>query len=100
MSTVYRLGPATPIQCHAWAADRRALALSHNNNEVEVWEQGGAGGWREVERLEQHDLRVNDIDWAPNTNRIVTCSADRNAYVWIKGKISYKRKVLTLEQSF
>ena len=22
------------------------------------------------------------IDWAPNTNRIVTCSQDRNAYVW------------------
>lgn len=22
------------------------------------------------------------IDWAPNTNRIVTCAADRNAYVW------------------
>jgi len=22
------------------------------------------------------------IDWAPKTNRIVTCGADRNAYVW------------------
>lgn len=22
------------------------------------------------------------IDWAPNTNRIVTCGVDRNAYVW------------------
>ena len=22
------------------------------------------------------------IDWAPNSNRIVTCAADRNAYVW------------------
>lgn len=22
------------------------------------------------------------IDWAPNTNRIVTCAVDRNAYVW------------------
>jgi actin related protein 2/3 complex subunit 1A/1B len=25
---------------------------------------------------------VTGIDWAPKTNRIVTCSADRNAYVW------------------
>lgn len=32
--------------------------------------------------LDQHDLRVTGIDWAPKTNRIVTCSADRNAYVW------------------
>lgn len=22
------------------------------------------------------------IDWAPETNRIVTCASDRNAYVW------------------
>ena len=27
-------------------------------------------------------LNVSGIDWAPKTNRIVTCSADRNAYVW------------------
>ena len=33
-------------------------------------------------KLDQHDIRVTGIDWAPNTNRIVTCSADRNAYVW------------------
>jgi actin related protein 2/3 complex subunit 1A/1B len=25
------------------------------------------------------------IDWAPNTNRIVTCAVDRNAYVWTQG---------------
>jgi actin related protein 2/3 complex subunit 1A/1B len=25
---------------------------------------------------------VTSIDWAPNSNRIVTCSQDRNAYVW------------------
>ena len=27
-------------------------------------------------------MHVMGIDWAPNTNRIVTCSADKNAYVW------------------
>ena len=31
---------------------------------------------------DQHDLRVTGIDWGPKTNRIITCSADRNAYVW------------------
>ena len=35
--------------------------------------------------LDQHDLRVTGIDWAPKTNRIVTCSSDRNAYVWVQG---------------
>lgn len=28
--------------------------------------------------------KVTGIDWAPNTNTIVTCGADRNAYVWTK----------------
>lgn len=30
----------------------------------------------------QHDKTVTSISWAPRTNRIVTCSQDRNAYVW------------------
>ena len=30
----------------------------------------------------QHDKLVTSVDWAPNTNRIVTASQDRNAYVW------------------
>jgi len=84
MSTVCRFGPSVPIQCHAWSSDRSALAISHNDNTVEV-HQKGPGGWKQTEVLAQHDLRVNDIDWAPKTNRIVTCSADRNAYVWVQG---------------
>ena len=30
----------------------------------------------------QHDKAITSIDWAPNSNRIVTASQDRNAYVW------------------
>lgn len=30
----------------------------------------------------QHDKIITAIDWAPNSNRIVTASQDRNAYVW------------------
>jgi len=32
--------------------------------------------------LQQHDKLVTSIDWAPQTNRLVTCAHDRNAYVW------------------
>jgi len=32
--------------------------------------------------LSEHDKLITSIDWAPNSNRIVTCSQDRNAYVW------------------
>lgn len=30
----------------------------------------------------KHDKVITSIDWAPNSNRIVTASQDRNAYVW------------------
>jgi len=83
-SSVQKLGPSIPIQCHAWSADKQTIAVSHNDKTVELYSQS-AGGWSQTDVLDQHDLRVNDIDWAPNTNRIVTCSADRNAYVWVQG---------------
>lgn len=31
-------------------------------------------------------MHIMGVDWAPRTNRIVTCSADKNAYVWTQGK--------------
>lgn len=41
-----------------------------------------SSGWKLLETLEEHHMTVMGIDWAPKTNRIVTCSADKNAYVW------------------
>merc|ERR1711944_288519 len=58
-------------------------AISMNNKEVQVLKKrGGEGIWENTAILNQHDLVVRGIDWAPKTNRIVTCSEDRNAYVW------------------
>lgn len=42
--------------------------------------------WKQTNKLADHDLRVMGIDWAPKSNRIVTCSVDRNAYVWTQAK--------------
>jgi actin related protein 2/3 complex subunit 1A/1B len=99
MTTVHSFG-AAPISCHAWSGDRKQLALSHNSKDVVLYAASGRG-WDRKGSLDQHDLRVTGIDWAPKTNRfvlcprvnsvfntisirIVTCSADRNAYVWVK----------------
>lgn len=72
-----------PITCHAWNKDRSKVAMSLNDSEVNIYSrQGGNGDWQLEHTLKGHDLRVTGVDWAPNTNRIVTCSADRNAYVW------------------
>lgn len=57
------------------------IAISPNNHEVHIYKRDGTD-WKLVDNLNQHDLRVMAIDWAKNTNRIVTCAVDRNAYVW------------------
>ena len=50
----------------------------------------------------QHDKVITSIDWAPNSNRIVTASQDRNAYVWQEaqdpetGKIVWKPTLVLL----
>ncbi|RWS30135.1 actin-related protein 2/3 complex subunit 1A-like protein [Leptotrombidium deliense] len=55
--------------------------MSPFNNEVHIYKREGLK-WLPECVLSQHDLRVTSIDWARKSNRIVTCSADRNAYVW------------------
>ncbi|CAG5898543.1 unnamed protein product [Menidia menidia] len=70
-----------PLSCHAWNKDRTQLAVSPNNNVVNVYEKNGKE-WVKIHELSEHSGRITGIDWAPESNRIVTCAADRNAYVW------------------
>jgi len=69
------------ITAHAWNGDRSKVALCPNNNEVHIY--GKSGTTYTLEHvLAEHDQVITGIDWAPKTNRIVTSSQDRNAYVW------------------
>ncbi|KAG8993939.1 hypothetical protein FRB94_013042 [Tulasnella sp. JGI-2019a] len=77
---VYQLAQA-PVTAHSFSPDREQVAVSLNSNEVTIFSRRG-GSWDSTETLPDHDKLVTSIDWAPNTNRIVTCSQDRNAYVW------------------
>lgn len=52
-----------------------------NNTEVRIYAKSG-NDWVIEHTLDEHDKVVTSIDWAANTNRIVTCGQDRNAYVW------------------
>jgi|ERR1711934_82644 len=72
---------ADTITCHAWNGDRTRVALCPNTNEVRIYKKDGANLVLES-TLTEHDKLVTGIDWAPQTNRIVTCGQDRNAYVW------------------
>ncbi|KAG7236399.1 hypothetical protein INR49_000987 [Caranx melampygus] len=70
-----------PLSCHAWNKDRTQIAVSPNNNVVNIYEKKGKG-WIKIHELTEHSGRITGIDWAPESNRIVTCASDRNAYVW------------------
>jgi len=69
------------ITCHAWNADGSKVALCPNNNEIHVYAKSG-NNYNLETKLTEHDQTVTSIDWAPKSNRIVSCSQDRNAYVW------------------
>nr|CAG4650138.1 EOG090X05RK [Sida crystallina] len=84
-----------PITCHAWNRDRTKLAIAPNSSEVHIY-QLERGDWKLEDVLKEHDLRVTGIDWAPNTNRLVTCSADRNAYVWTQSEDGKWKPTLVL----
>jgi len=84
-----------PISCHAWNQDRSQLALSFNNHEVCIFQYMDKD-WKLQDVLNQHDLRVMGIDWAPSTNRIVTCAVDRNAYVWSRSEDGKWKPTLVL----
>uniref|UniRef100_A0A8C4QLE0 Actin-related protein 2/3 complex subunit n=1 Tax=Eptatretus burgeri TaxID=7764 RepID=A0A8C4QLE0_EPTBU len=70
-----------PISCHSWNKDHTQLAISPNNHEVHIYQKNKTQ-WTKLHELKEHNGRITGIDWAENSNRIVTCGADRNAYVW------------------
>ncbi|XP_010214185.1 PREDICTED: actin-related protein 2/3 complex subunit 1A-like [Tinamus guttatus] len=69
------------------ANDRTQIALCPNNHEVHIYRKDG-GKWSKAHELKEHNGQVTGIDWAPESNRLVTCGTDRNAYVWtLKGNV-------------
>ncbi|XP_060076066.1 actin-related protein 2/3 complex subunit 1A-like [Ylistrum balloti] len=70
-----------PVTTHAWNSNHTEVAVSLNNHEVKVFKKTGIT-YNNTATLKEHGQRVTSIDWAPKSNSIVTCGADRNAYVW------------------
>ncbi|KAJ6591822.1 actin-related protein ARPC3 [Mycena vulgaris] len=91
----------TPITCHAFSADHKQVAVSLNSNDAQIFTRQGST-WTSTETLAEHDKLITSIDWAPNSNRIVTASQDRNAYVWQQtpdpetGKLIWKPTLVLL----
>lgn len=79
MSKEELLAQGQGISCHSWNADKSMIAISPNNNEIHIYE---TKSWKRLHLLSEHDLMVSAIDWSDATNKIVSCSHDRNAFVW------------------
>ncbi|KAK0537240.1 ARP2/3 actin-organizing complex subunit Sop2 [Tilletia horrida] len=77
-----------PLTAHAFNGDRTQVAVSPNSNEVHIYtltpgaDPSQPPTWTLAHTLAEHDKLVTGIDWAPHSNRLVTCAQDRNAYVW------------------
>ncbi|KAJ7623414.1 actin-related protein ARPC3 [Roridomyces roridus] len=91
----------TPITCHAFSPDHSQVAVSLNSNDAQIYTRQGSS-WTLTETLSEHDKLITSIDWALNSNRIVTASQDRNAYVWQQtpdpdtGKLIWKPTLVLL----
>jgi actin related protein 2/3 complex subunit 1A/1B len=74
---------------------QQEVAICPNSNEIQIYVREGNEFALEY-TLAQHDSVVTGIDWAPNTDRIVSCSQDRNAYVWTFAQGEWKPALVIL----
>ena len=77
---------APVISCHSFNWDRSMCAICPNSNKVKIYSgchDPDVTKWELAYDLSsEHTMLVSGIDWSPVTNKIVTCSHDRNAFVW------------------
>jgi len=79
MAEVYRF--AETISCHTWNADKSKIALCPNDNTIQIFAKKG-NEWTLEHTLDEHTQIVTGLDWGKKHDRLLSCSQDRNAYVW------------------
>ncbi|KAF2665861.1 actin-related protein 2/3 complex, subunit 1 [Microthyrium microscopicum] len=83
-----------PIADHSFSADQNTLAVAKDTT-VELYKRGPQG-FQLKDELTGHDKTVTGVDIAPNSGKIVTCSQDRNAYVWEPSPTGWKPTLVLL----
>jgi actin related protein 2/3 complex subunit 1A/1B len=83
-----------PIADHSFSADRKTLAVARDNS-VELYSSNGSR-FALNDELRGHDKLITGVDIAPNSGKIVTCSQDRNAYVWEPANGSWRPTLVLL----
>lgn len=77
---VFKLFKA-PIYSHCYSSDKSLLAITCDTNCLVYRLQGAGSTPKLIATLADHDKTVTAVDISIH-GRIVTCSQDRNAYVW------------------
>lgn len=98
MASAHRL--ATTIPAHAFNGDGSMLAICPNTTEVWIFtgtRDPDSSTWVRAFTLRQHSSLVSAIDWHAGTNRIVTCSHDRSAFVWAWDGAAWAPQVVVLQ---
>ncbi|KAE8350173.1 Alpha/Beta hydrolase protein [Aspergillus coremiiformis] len=83
-----------PIADHSFSPDKSTLAVARGSN-VELYQKAGSK-FTLTDELKGHEKIVTGVDVAPNSGRIVTCSEDRNAYVWERTPAGWKPTLVLL----
>ncbi|KAF5405295.1 Actin protein 2/3 complex subunit [Paragonimus heterotremus] len=85
MTTAHVIGNDALVS-HAFNGDGSQLAISVNTSDVYLLRvpTNATAKYQILDVLHEHTALVTGLDWAPKSDRIVSCSADRNAYVWTK----------------
>ncbi|KAL1955040.1 hypothetical protein VTO42DRAFT_331 [Malbranchea cinnamomea] len=83
-----------PIADHAFSSDKQLLAVA-KENVVDLYQKTGTR-YELTDELKGHDKTVTSVDIAPRSGQIVTCSQDRNAYVWERTPTGWKPTLVLL----
>ncbi|PWY76360.1 putative actin-related protein 2/3 complex subunit 1A [Aspergillus sclerotioniger CBS 115572] len=83
-----------PIADHSFSSDKSTLAVARDSN-VELYQKSD-NKFSLTDELKGHEKTVTGVDIAPNSGRIVTCSQDRNAYVWERTASGWKPTLVLL----
>lgn len=97
-SSTFQLGPLS-IRDHVFSLDRSILAVTKGSS-VDVYEVS-SGLPRLITTLPDHDKPITSVDICPDgSGRILTCSQDRNAFVWQpRGDGTYSQTLVLLRIS-
>ena len=73
------------LSCHTWNKERTQVAVTPNSEQIWIYSTNDSEDvtkWTKIHTLTEHDGYISAIDWCHETNDIVSCSHDRNAYVF------------------